>query len=159
MVQEVSDWRRARRSRLVGARELLGVPMLVELACATRPSVKADLPEVLDEATVLGDAQRLTQMLGTLLDWARALDPAGEVTLQASREGGMLSLSLAAPPVEGGTVQLDGLFRLPQAVPFDEGLGMRLLIAREIAAGHGGDITGDGGPGGTRVVVRLPLEE
>lgn len=159
MVQEVSDWMRARKARLVGTKEPLGVPMLVELACATRPSVSTDLPESLDEANVLGDAQRLTQMLGTLLDWAQALDPKGTITLRASRDGAILSLCFAAPPVEGGMVQLDGLFRMPQAVPFDEGLGMRLLIAREIATAHGGEITGEGGAEGTTVVVRLPLDE
>ncbi|SJZ64518.1 sensor histidine kinase [Novilysobacter spongiicola] len=159
MVQEVSDWMRARKARLVGTKEPLGVPMLVELVCATRPAVSVDLPESLDEANVLGDAQRLTQMLGTLLDWAQALDPQGTITLRASRDGEVLSLRLAAPPVEGGMVQLDGLFRMPQAVPFDEGLGMRLLIAREIATAHGGEITGEGGTDGTTVVVRLPLDE
>lgn len=158
MVQEVSDWMRARKARLVGPRESIAVPMLVELVSATRPSVTIDVPEVLDEAYVAGDAQRLAQMLGTLLDWAQALEPGGVVALHASREEGMLSLSLAAPSVEGGAVQLDGLFTLPQAVPFDEGLGMRLLIAREIAVGHGGSVTGVESAGGTRVVVRLPLE-
>lgn len=159
MVQEVSDWMRARKARLVGTKEPLGVPMLVELVCATRPAVSVDLPESLDEANVLGDAQRLTQMLGTLLDWAQALDPQGTITFRAWRDGEVLSLCFEAPPVEGGMVQLDGLFRMPQAVPFDEGLGMRLLIAREIATAHGGEITGEGGAEGTTVVVRLPLDE
>jgi two-component system osmolarity sensor histidine kinase EnvZ len=42
--------------------------------------------------------------------------------------------------------------------PNRSGTGLGLAIARDIARGHGGDVTlGDAAGGGVRVVLRLPV--
>ena len=54
----------------------------------------------------------------------------------------------------------DTLFQQPQAAPFDEGLGMRLLVARSIAEAHGGELAGVDAPDGSAAVrLYLPLAD
>lgn len=159
MVQEVSDWMRARQSRLVDHREQVGVPMLVELACATAvPRVRLDLPESLDHATVEGDTKRLVQMLSTLVGVMQARVGDGHVSVRAMQADEELRVVIEAPDAVWAEGEREALFREAQAVPFDEGLGMRLLVARAIAQAHGGDLgVGESAPASARLDVRLPL--
>lgn len=160
MVQEVSDWTRAHQSRLVDHREPIGAPMLVELACATAgPTVRLDLPEGLDPAMIDGDAQRLVQMLSTLVGFmqARAGEEAG-ISVCASAAGSELRVVIQAAGTEWADGEREALFTDAQAAPFDEGLGMRLLLARAIALAHGGEVdAGESPTAGAWVDVRLPL--
>ncbi len=161
MVQEVSDWMRARQSRLVDRREPVGVPMLVELACAaTDPTVRLDLPDTIDAAEIDGDAQRLVQMLSTLVGFMQArAGEAGIVVRVASVDDGV-QIVLEAPGAPWTDGERDGLFRGAQAVPFDEGLGMRLLVSQAIAEAHGGELSAVAPTtDGARLEVRLPLSD
>ena len=157
MVQEVSDWMRARRSRLVAHREVQAVSLLLELGCATRAGkVVLEVPPELDEAMLEADTQRLVQMLETLLQWTEARGSGGRAIVTADVQGPEVRITLRAPSVEW--TDAEPLFDAPQAVPFDEGLGMRLLIARAIAEAHGGSITALGAVGGGMLFeIRLPL--
>ncbi len=159
MVQEVSDWMRARQSRLVDHREPMGVPMLIELACAAAgPTVRLELPAAIDEAVIDGDAQRLVQMLSTLIEFMQArAGEAGIVVRVASVDDG-LRISVETPGSAWTDGEHHGLFRGAQAVPFDEGLGMRLLVSQAIAEAHGGEVSAaDPAADGARLDVRLPL--
>jgi signal transduction histidine kinase len=157
MVQEVSDWMRARRSRLVGHREGIAVPMLLELACANLPrGVALEVPAALDTAQVMGDAQRLVQMLSTLI--AFMLARAEPVSVGARTDGGGVWITVATPGRAWKSGETAGLFTESQQVPFDEGLGMRLLIAQAIAHAHGGEIRASVEDGETAAVeLQLPL--
>ena len=157
MVQEVSDWMRARRSRLVGHRESIVVAMLLELACANLPrAIALDIPPTLDDVQVDGDAQRLVQMLSTLVGFMQARAEA--VSMRASPADGMVGITIETPGVDWAKGETDQLFTDSQAVPFDEGLGMRLLIAQAIAQAHAGEIRASQGEGGAAVLeLRLPL--
>ena len=61
----------------------------------------------------------------------------------------------------GATVdvaQLATLLEQPMPEPYDEGLGLRLLIARAIAEAHDGTLQADAAPGGgLRLRCELPL--
>lgn len=143
MVQEVSDWMRAQQSRLVGRREMLSVPMLVELGCAELAAVGAtiDLPETLDEVSVLGDAQQLVQMLSTLVGYARSRADEGGVSVTATRVGDRIHIAIEQQGTPLPDAMLETLFTAPQPSPFDDGLGLRLLIAQAIAHEHGGHLS------------------
>jgi len=156
MVQEVSDWMRARRDRLVGHRENIAVPMLLDLACANRSSgIALEVPAALDAVQVTGDAQRLVQMLSTLIAFMQAR--AAPVSVGARVDEGV-AITVATPGCAWKSGETAELFNDSQQVPFDEGLGMRLLIAQAIANAHGGAIhTSDEGGETAVVELRLPL--
>ena len=158
MVQEVSDWTRARQSRLLDHRETTGVSMLVELACATAvPAVRLELPESLDHAAVEGDTKRLVQMLSTLVGIMQARAGDAGVLVRAEQTGGEVRVVVEAPGASWSHDEREALFRKAQAVPFDEGLGMRLLVARAIAQAHGGELGASGSIGNAWLEARLPL--
>lgn len=155
MVQEISDWVRACDGRLIARRELVAVPLLLDLGAA----VDAGLPdwhgdEGLDGRAVDGDTQRLVQMLDALSGFIRAR---GDVVARTAGvvEGRLrLTVTGGEPWAEG---EAERLFSAPDPEPFDQGLGMRLLVAHEIARAHGGS-TGTGGSSGPAALwVELPL--
>ena len=159
MVQEVSDWMRAGQERLVGHRESIEVPMLVELACAPRAARVAQVVSPsLDQRTVNGDTQRLVQMLATLLDFMGARASPGPVNLSAQPAGERVLIEIEAAGSRWDDAERGALFNRAQDAPFDEGLGMRLMIASAIARGHDGDVTVCDSPQGWATVrVSLPF--
>lgn len=161
MIQELSDWVRAQQSRLVGRRELLSVPMLVELGCAELASEGAviDLPEELDEIHVLGDAQLLVQMLSTLVGYARGTVPKGGIEIRASSGDGLVRIDIASQSGAPRSDVLQTFFTLPQHPPFDDGLGLRLLVAESIACEHGGALSARATEPGAawEIAIELPL--
>lgn len=159
MIQEVSDWVRAQQSRLVGRRELLSVPMLVELGCAELASLggSIELPEALDDVHVLGDAQLLVQMLGTLVAYARSATESGGVGVAASLNNGLVEVRISIKGTPPGDDVLETLFMAPQHPPFDDGLGLRLLVARSVAEEHGGRLAAaTAEPGAWELRIELP---
>lgn len=156
MVQEISDWVRARDGRLIARREPVEVPLLLDLAAGSVAGAPPwEVAAGLQDRRVDGDAQRLVQMLAMLAGFLQARG--GLARLQAMIDGGGLRLEL------GSTMPWDGdeglmLFAGPHPAPHDQGLGMGLLVAREIARAHGGSVDpGGSGTGGAGLVVRLPL--
>jgi len=128
-----------------------------------------------DVPPVLGDFDRLEQVLGNLLDNAFRHTPAGgSVRLSArlpdgqagTASGGWVELSVAdsgegMPPEELAQVfdrfyKGDAALRRAQDAA-GRGTGLGLAISREIVHAHGGEIRAESNPGaGTRFVVTLP---
>jgi signal transduction histidine kinase len=128
-----------------------------------------------DVPPVLGDFDRLEQVLGNLLDNAFRHTPAGgsvrlSACLPESRAatagGGWVELSVAdsgegMPPEELAQVfdrfyKGDAALRRAQDAA-RRGTGLGLAISREIVRAHGGEIRAESSPGaGTRFVVTLP---
>lgn len=167
MLQEVSDWMRARQGALVGHREALNVPMLIELACAQLAASggSIDVPETLDEVEVMGDTQHLVQMFGTLLGYMQGRAGADGVRVIAALAGDLVEIVIerrAAVRASQHEPSLEHafatLFSAPEPAPFDDGLGLRLLIARAIAGAHGGRLSADATASGCEQLrIELPV--
>lgn len=167
MLQEVSDWMRARQGALVGRREPLNVSMLIEQACAQLAAAggSIEVPETLDQVEVMGDTQHLVQMVGTLLGYMQGRAGDDGVRVIAALGGDRVEIfierctAVCASPHEPSLEQAFAmLFTAPEPAPFDDGLGLRLLIARAIAEVHGGRLSADTTASGCeRLRIDLPV--
>lgn len=107
-----------------------------------------------ESLTVSGDAQRLAQVLGNLLDNARRYTPdGGAVSINVDHQPGDAALARVrvadsgpgVPPADRERI-FDRLVRLDDArgrdtgTPGHGGAGLGLAIARGIARAHGGDL-------------------
>jgi signal transduction histidine kinase len=110
---------------------------------------------------VTGDTRRLTQLLSNLL--ANALvhgSPDWPVKVSARTNGGDFELSVSnkgAPIPEAAMRSLFQPFARATVIPNQQGLGLGLYIASEIARVHGGLLDVDSTPDETRFRFRMPL--
>ncbi|MGZ4431249.1 MAG: sensor histidine kinase, partial [Gaiellales bacterium] len=115
-----------------------------------------------DQATVVGDRDKLHQLVRNLLDNAlRHTPPDGEVRLELRRVDGTAEVIVADTGRGITAAQLPHVFeRRYQGAPEERsgGAGLGLSIALEIARAHGGSIAVDSREGhGTSVRVTLPI--
>jgi heavy metal sensor kinase len=113
-------------------------------------------------AAVLGDAQRLRQLVTNLVDNAMKFTPSGgSVRLGVQRDGQNATLSVSDTGIGIAAEHLAHVFeRFYQADPArsSSGAGLGLSICRWIVEAHGGAITAKSQEGdGTTFTVRLPL--
>ena len=108
------------------------------------------------------DRDKLGQLLSNLL--ANALthgDADGVVRVSAATQGGRFELTVAnpGPPLEE-TVrkQLFHPFQRSRTPGGQQGLGLGLYIAAEIARAHGGTLSADSAGGQTRFTFAMPLQ-
>lgn len=160
MVGEVGDWIRAQQGRLVTHREVTPLDMLLELATGPLGAqVQAAWAPELADAGIDGDPQRLVQMFATLGAFALARNPGAPLRIHVSTgDAGDVLVTFDAPGEDLPPAMVDELFVTQQPAPFDDGLGLRLVIARGIAQAHGGDLQALApSVGGMRLIARLPL--
>jgi len=152
MLDELDDWARAGRGRLLGEREDTELALLLDYALAGSGIRDAKVDDDGQIAQVHGDPQRLTQLLRTLLDFAVARGGIEAVVLRSDDGRGRVEVRLSSHEAADAA---SGLLDAPQREPYDEGLGLRLLLAREIARAHGGEleVVAEGG----RLVLRCAL--
>ena len=119
--------------------------------------------EVADNSTVFGDAERLRQLFGNLLDNSlKYTDPGGELSIKVVKDGGsvMIDVQDSAPGV--AEAELEKLFERLYRVESSRsrttgGAGLGLAICRNIVAAHEGNITAQPSPlGGVWIRVELP---
>ena len=122
-----------------------------------------DLAIDADGSMVLGHAYDLERLLRNLLDNAvRHCPDGGHVRVEAKSEGETVLLSVLddgpGVPAEDRERVFEPFFRAAAELPRDGGSGLGLAIVREIARGHGGDVSVEPGPGGkgARFRARLP---
>lgn len=156
MVQEISDWVRARDGRLLARREAVPVPLFLDLVAATTTGAPDwEQGPGLETGTLHGDVQRLVQMLSTMAGFLHARG--GLAQWRAEAGEGTLALTLeAAGTWDEGEQEL--VLSAPHPSPHDGGLGMGLLISKEIARAHGGSVdAGRSGQGNAKLAVTLPV--
>ncbi len=113
-----------------------------------------------DPVTVAGDASRLAQVLGNLLDNARRHAEGSPVAVTVT--GGDPATVLVTdagpgvPPADRERI-FDRLVRLDEARGGDGGAGLGLAIARGIARAHGGDLRCVEPPSGRGAAFELVL--
>ena len=139
---------------------------VVESSAALARSREIELDfEVTGVPPVLGDQERLVQLVGNLLSNALKFTPAGgTVTVRVFAEGDGAVLEVADTGIGIPADEQDRLFQrffrsstaTQQAIP---GTGLGLVISRAIAEAHGGtiDVTSQVGAG-TRFRVELPAQ-
>jgi signal transduction histidine kinase len=147
MIDELADWTRMEHDRLLGPREPCEPALLVDYARGGSALASAAIVDnQADSLLVEGDPVRLTQLLRILVEYATARGKApAHITLSPVDGRVRIDVRDAGPPPDAA--QLAILLAEPLAEPFDEGLGLRLLVARAIAEGHGGSLQAlaDGG--------------
>ncbi|GAA0933048.1 HAMP domain-containing sensor histidine kinase [Pseudonocardia zijingensis] len=153
-------------ARLDAGLELRREPVdLLELARAEAERAQLVAPDQQVEVrgehvTVPGDASRLAQVLGNLLDNARR--HAGPGTVVVTVSGGDPATVLVTddgpgvPPADRERI-FDRLVRLDEARGEDGGAGLGLAIARGIARAHGGDLRYVDPPSGRGAAFELAL--
>lgn len=126
------------------------------LDAARRDWPRTEFTASLDRSVVMGSPDRLRVAVRNLLDNAAKFGPPdGPVEVRLA--GGELSVRDHGPGIEPGDLPLvfDRFYRSvsSRSVP---GAGLGLAVVREIALGHGGDVTAEAAPGGG-TLMRLTL--
>lgn len=140
MIDELGDWSRAQQGRLLGVRDTCTLPNLLDLAVGVIPGCNID-PRVDDACASLQldcDQHRLLQALKSLLEYAIAH---GSASLSMACGDGVARIDIVAGGVPVDPEALPMLLDSPDPAPFDEGLGLRLPLARAIIEAHGGTLT------------------
>ncbi|WP_460821144.1 sensor histidine kinase [Lysobacter olei] len=143
MIEEVSDWMRAEKGRLIVRQEAHELQVL--LANVTL-GLRAPMPTVVvapeaETARVCGDSLRLAQLFRILL--TQQLEPTPlpvqlEVTAPSPDR---VRLARRVPFRNAGQLDCGQLLLHPWPEPGDGGLGLAWPIARAIAEVHGGTLT------------------
>jgi two-component system, OmpR family, sensor histidine kinase MprB len=116
----------------------------------------------LEEATVIGDEQRLQQLLLNVLDNALRVSPTGAaVSIQLVRDGGTATVVVSdrGPGIEPEELAriFDRLYTRSASAGAAAGSGLGLSIAREIARAHGGELSARNSAGaGASFKLTLP---
>ncbi|MBE9506402.1 MAG: HAMP domain-containing histidine kinase [Chloroflexi bacterium] len=164
-VDELLDLSRVQSGQISMSRDDLQLSGLVGLCSevlSTRASdrevtLETDVPEGL---CVIGDGDRLEQVIGNLLDNALKHSPPGGTIRVTARAAGMDRVELSVVDEGPGIPpdNLDHVFdRFYQGAGVRTGAGLGLAIAREIVRAHGGSIRAANGlEKGAVFTVRLP---
>ena len=156
MVDELGDWSRAQQGRLLGAREPCPLPHLLDLAVGAIPgcAIEPRVDEGCAALRVDSDQHRLVQALKSLLEYALAH---GAAALSIGCVDGVARIDILAGGVPVDAESLPRLLEQPDPAPFDEGLGLRLLLARAIVEAHGGTLSASTDAAGSlRLACTLP---
>lgn len=141
MIEELDDFGRAQQKRLVDRGERVDVAATLDMAIASQPGCTVE-PVYADDAHGLfvdGDAARLAQLFRILLQHAIARDaPSARVAVSRIGRDALVVFCDDGPALD--TTQRARLLHVPQVPSPDEGLGLRLLIAKAIADGHAGTL-------------------
>jgi two-component system OmpR family sensor kinase len=172
LVDDLLDLARLEAGEVALAREPVDMRELLR-ACAVRFSpqvegagvhLEVDAPALLPE--VVGDADRLGQVFGNLVDnalkHARDENSGGRVVLQAEHQQALVVCSVTdngpGIPAEDLSRIFERFYQVDKSrVRRASGAGLGLAIAKEIVQAHGGQIRAESVEGlGTRFTVRLP---
>jgi len=160
MVEELNDWGRSTGPAMARDRDVLEVSLALDMAIAAIPDCMID-PRYAGGAAstrICADMDQLQGLLRTLI--GHALSRKGErppgIDVDLEEDRIRIRVHDHGKPLEPG--EREALLSHAQASPFDEGLGLRLLLASRIAEAHGGRLTvEDMGADGLVLACTLPV--
>jgi CheY-like chemotaxis protein/two-component sensor histidine kinase len=171
LIDDLLDVNRIGRGKVDLRRERIDLATVVADAVnAARPlcdqlthALSVSLPE--HPIFVHGDLNRLTQVIGNLLDNAcKFTPPGGQITLTVSREGETAVVGVRDNGIGIAADQLAQVFEMfvqadTSLERAQSGLGLGLTLAKSLVEMHGGTIEGrsEGVGHGTELIVRLPV--
>lgn len=161
MIDEVSDWVRADKHRLLVRREPVDLELLLEDTTARlRTPPQIVLASGLDVVELHGDVLRLGQLLRTVMEFRMSPTDTAPARADIGWAGaGRLRLVREIDGVEDADDQALALMSAPHPEPLDDGLGLGLLIARAIAQAHDGELRMQGRAPDTLVLtLELPAQ-
>jgi signal transduction histidine kinase len=126
---------------------------------APKHKIVTEFPE--NFPIILGDENRLEQVLSNLVSNSLKYAPKGEIKISGSirPEQVVLCVSDEGPGIEAKDMPhiFDRFYRSTNAVKHTKGAGLGLYLTRAIVEGHGGRIWADPQPGaGARICFSLP---
>ena len=158
MIDELDDWSRAQQGRLVDRGERLELGGILDMAVGSIHGISVD-PNYgagAADAMLLGDSARLAQMFRTLLEQTLARDAQG-ARVDVALHGDIVEVVFADNGPEVDADVRSKWLECPQIPPPDEGLGLRLLIAKAIIDAHAGTLTIEGPHTGAMQRIRVVL--
>lgn len=161
MLDELAEWRRDGPAQAASLR-----PMELALAldfaigsvagCASEPRYAGAAAT----AQLLLDPPQFDRMLRTLVAHAMARQAGDSPAIDAWLDDGRVRIRVRDRGAPLDAQAREALFERPQPKPFDEGLGLQLLVARRIAEAHGGTLAVDAADeAGLAVVCTVPLPD
>ncbi|GAA3382655.1 PAS domain-containing protein [Cryptosporangium minutisporangium] len=135
---------------------------LVGDACAAAATAADDAGvglhrQVDDDVCVLGDPDRLHELVDKLLTDAVGAAPPGEdVHLRLAQDAHAAQLTITRPGQPPTDAEFQPFSQANRSGTGDTSPGMNLVLARVIAERHGGTLGVDGTDGSTTLTVRLP---
>jgi PAS domain S-box-containing protein len=171
LLDDLLDISRITRGTLELRLEMTELAAAVDAAVETaRPAIEAKRHTLSVElpprpVSFAADALRLAQVLSNLLtNAAKYTDPDGQITLRASCNGDLVTISVTDTGIGISPDSLPGLFAMfsqvkSSAARSEGGLGIGLALAKGLVELHGGTIEAhSAGPErGSEFIVRLPL--
>ncbi len=159
MMDELSDWGRSREDQLALNPVPVDATLTMDMAVCGILGCQV-VPLISDEAAgfpLLADPHRLGQLLRALIEHAMFRDPDQIPEISLSVVSGQLHIRIRDHGVALDALSRDALLSQPLSTPFDDGLGLRLLLARRVAEAHGGCLTIDATTtDGLAIVCALP---
>lgn len=155
MLDELDDWTRTARQPMPGRGERCDLASLLEYALASASMAGTPVEGGGAHIEVQGDQQRLTQLLRSLLGTAGL--EGGTPRLILSHDARCARVDVVLAGAAPGAEILAAMFEQPQETPYDEGLGLRLMLARVIARAHGGELAALVEDGSLLLRLELPL--
>jgi len=160
MLDELGDWERGIAGELAHERQPVEARLVVDLAiggmCEARiePSYAGDAAS----APLSADLHRLQQMLQALIEHALWRGDGQPPDIGVAAEDGMLRIRIRDHGAPLDADAREALLSHPQARPCDQGLGLRLLLARRIVEAHGGHlVVVDDPSAGLALCCSLPI--
>lgn len=159
LLDELGDWGRSVEGPIALDSRPMDPGFALDTAIGAIPACTTQ-PRIAEAAATLqlhADQKRIAQLLTTLIEHAMQRAGGQSPEIDVSSEDATLVIRVRdhGPALDEGA--RTALLDQPQALPFDEGLGLRLLLARRIAEAHGGSLAAmQAGPGGLEMVCRLP---
>jgi K+-sensing histidine kinase KdpD len=160
MMDELSDWGRFANGVVKLDRTPIEAALLVDMAIAGIPGCQVD-PRYRDGAAMVrvsADQHRFDQSLRTLIEHAMHRGGDGVPDIEVALHDGELRIRVRD---KGPALDPDAraaLLAAPQSPAFDDGLGLRLLLAHAIADAHGGSLVIDPDVAdGLAMVYTLPV--